>query len=133
MKKRNGNRKKGQLHDVWRKLKKNKLAVVSMVLLAVIFFVGIFGGMIAPQNYAAQNYDEVLMAPNKAHLFGTDNFGRDIFSRILYGCKYTILIGFGATILAFLLGSTLGLLAAYYKKMDNIIMRIMDILSACLA
>ena len=127
MKKRNGNRKKGQLHDVWRKLKKNKLAVVSMVLLAVIFFVGIFGGMIAPQNYAAQNYDEVLMAPNKAHLFGTDNFGRDIFSRILYGCKYTILIGFGATILACLLGSTLGLLAAYYKKMDNIIMRIMDI------
>lgn len=125
MKKRN--RKKGQLHDVWRKLKKNKLAVGSMILLVLIFFVGIFGAWIAPYNYAAQNYDEVLQSPNGTHLFGTDNFGRDIFSRILYGCKYTILIGFGSTILACLLGGALGLLAAYYKNADNIIMRIMDI------
>ena len=120
-------RKKSQLHDVWRKLKQNKMAVGSMILLVLIFFVGIFGTWIAPYDYAAQNYDEVLMSPSASHLFGTDNFGRDIFSRILYGCKYTILIGFGAPILACVFGSLLGLIAAFYKKLDNIIMRIMDI------
>lgn len=123
----NDNRKKGQLHDVWRKLKKNKMAMISLFVLALIFIVAIFGNFLTPYEYAKQNYDETLEAPSLKHLFGTDNFGRDIFSRIVYGCKYTILIGFGATILAAVFGSLLGLIAAYYKKLDNVIMRIMDV------
>lgn len=123
----NNKQKNSQLHDVWRKLKKNKMAMISLFVLALIFLVAIFGSFLTPYNYAKQNYDETLQSPSLKHLFGTDNFGRDIFSRIVYGCKYTILIGFGATILAAVFGSLLGLIAAYYKKLDNIIMRIMDV------
>lgn len=115
------------MQDIWRKLKMNKVAMSSLVIIIIILLIAAFGSQIAPYDYAEQNYDEVLQYPNAKHIFGTDNFGRDIFSRILYGCKYTVFIGFGATILAAMFGIILGLLAAYYKKLDNIIMRTMDV------
>jgi len=121
-------RKNTQLHDVWRKLKMNKMAMVSLFVIVAVLIIAVIGPWIAPYDYAYQNYDAVQQFPNAQHIFGTDNFGRDIFSRILYGCRYTVFIGFGATIMAAVFGSVLGLLAAYYKKLDNLIMRIMDVL-----
>ena len=121
-------RKNSQLRDVWRKLKMNKIAMVSMVVILIFLVIAIIGPWIMPYGYEEQDYDAVLQFPNAEHWFGTDNFGRDIFSRILYGCRYTMFIGFGATIMAAVFGSVLGLLAAYYKRLDNIIMRLMDVL-----
>jgi peptide/nickel transport system permease protein len=120
-------RQNSHMQEIWRKLKINKVAMASLIVIIIILFVAAFGTYLAPYHFAEQNYDKVLQYPNKIHLFGTDNFGRDIFSRILYGCKYTVFIGFGATILAAAFGIVLGLLAAYYKKLDNLIMRIMDV------
>jgi len=118
----------GQLHDVWRKLKMNKLAMISLGVLIMIFLIAIFAPLVIPYDYAYQDYNSVLQFPNASHPFGTDNFGRDIFSRILYGSRFTIFIGFGATTVAATCGIILGLMAAYFKKLDNIIMRAMDVL-----
>ena len=70
-----------------------------------------------------------MVQPNLQHPFGTDQFGRDILSRIIYGSRYTVFIGFGTMICASILGITLGVLAAYYPKLDNPIMRFLEIFS----
>ena len=70
---------------VWRRLKRNKLAMVSLGFLIFIVIVAILAPIISPYDYAAQNGAETLRSPNAQHWFGTDNFGRDIFSRILNG------------------------------------------------
>lgn len=114
---------------VWLKLKDNRYAMVSLYLLALFILVAIFAPYIAPYHYSLQNYDEVMVTPSLKHPFGTDQFGRDIFSRIIYGSRYTVFIGFGTMIGASIIGVTLGLLAAYYPRLDNPIMRFLEIFS----
>ena len=76
-----------------------------------------------------QNYDTIMVQPNLQHIFGTDQFGRDILSRIMYGTRYTVTIGFGTMIGSSIMGITLGIFAAYYPKLDNPIMRFLEIFS----
>lgn len=120
-------KKNGPIADVWRKLKKNKWAMVSLYIIIFLVLIAIFAPWIIPYDYAAQDYDSILLEPSKDHLFGTDNFGRDIFSRILYGSRYTVFIGFGCITISAIVGIALGLIAAYYPRLDGLIMRIIDI------
>jgi peptide/nickel transport system permease protein len=96
-------------------------------VLLIIIISAIFAPYITPYDYAEQNFDARLLFPSSEHWFGTDNFGRDIFSRIIYGGRYTLFIGFTCTTVAVLVGSLMGLFAAFYPKLDNILMRIIDI------
>lgn len=121
-------RKNGPLQETWRRLKKNKLAVISLFLIVGMFLVALFAPLLCPYDYAAQDYEAALTFPSAAHLFGTDNFGRDILSRIIYGSRYTVFIGFGCITIAAVVGTLLGLIAAYYPKTDNLIMRSVDII-----
>lgn len=121
-------RKKGPMADVMRKLKKNKWAMVSLAIIILLVLVAIFAPFLAPKDYAAQDYDAVLVAPCWEHPFGTDNFGRDVFSRVIFGSRYTVFIGFGCITISAILGITLGLIAAYYPKLDGLIMRSIDII-----
>lgn len=114
---------------VWMKLNENKFAMVSLWMITAIILIAIFAPLIAPYHYAEQNYDAIMVEPSLEHPFGTDQFGRDIFSRIIYGSRYTVFIGFGTMIGACLIGVTLGVLAAYYPKLDNPIMRFLEIFS----
>jgi peptide/nickel transport system permease protein len=116
------------MSNAWRKLKKNKWAMASLVIIMLLLLMAIFAPYLTPYNYAVQNYDSVLEAPSAAHPFGTDNFGRDVLSRIVYGSRYTVSIGFGCITIATVIGVTLGLIAAYFSKLDNIIMRTVDII-----
>jgi peptide/nickel transport system permease protein len=116
------------MSNAWRKLKKNKWAMVSLVIIVLLLLTAIFAPYLTPYDYAAQNYDNVLKTPSAAHPFGTDNFGRDVFSRILYGSRYTVFIGFGCITIATVIGVTLGLIAAYFSRLDNVIMRMIDII-----
>lgn len=116
------------MKDVWRRLKRNKLAMISLVFLLFLFFIALFASFIMPYNYASMNASIRLQSPNSEHWFGTDNFGRDIFSRVLFGAKYTLIIGFGCTTAAAIGGVILGSIAGYYEKLNNIIMRFIDII-----
>ena len=119
-----------QLKMTWIKLRENKLAVASMFILLLVCLVAIFAPFIASYDYTAQNYDEMLMFPCLAHPFGTDQFGRDILSRIIWGSRYTLIIGFLTMVVSGIVGTALGVFAAYYPKLDNPIMRFLDIFSS---
>ena len=115
------------MRELWRRLKKNKLAMGGLIVLTALLILAVIAPYIIPYDYAEQNYDAVLQFPSAEHWFGTDNFGRDIFSRVIYGTRYTFFIGVVCITIASLTGSLLGLLAAYFSRLDNLIMRGVDI------
>ncbi len=121
-------KKNTPLWEIWRRLKKNKMAMGGLVVLAVLVIAAIFAPYIIPYDYAEQDYSSVLKTPSAKHWFGTDNFGRDIFSRVVYGTRYTLFIGVVCISIASFVGSVLGLLAAFYSRLDNVIMRGIDII-----
>jgi peptide/nickel transport system permease protein len=114
--------------EIWRRLKKSSLAVGGLIILIVIVIIAIAAPWILPYDYAAQNMANALQAPNLHHWFGTDNFGRDVFSRIMYGSRYTLLIGFGCGTIAMFIGTIIGVLAGTNKKIDMLIMRLIDVI-----
>lgn len=120
-------KKSSMVGDVWRRLRRNKLAMLSLVIIILMVLLAIFGSYIAPYSYKQMSAD-IFARPGSAHLFGTDNFGRDVFSRIVVGTSYTIAIGFGCMTASTILGIFFGIVAAYYPKFDNIIMRLMDLM-----
>jgi peptide/nickel transport system permease protein len=117
--------------DSLRRLKKNKMAMFCAGLLILLVLMAIFAPLIAPYDPTFQDYSAVLSAPSMAHPFGTDEFGRDILSRIIYGSRVSISIGIVAQVIASIVGVTLGSLAGYYGGwIDNTISRIMEIFQA---
>ena len=87
----------------------------------------IFANIIAPYDYQEQIYSDAYQKPSGIHLFGTDNFGRDIFSRCVFGSRYSLALAVACVMSAYIVGGTLGVLAGYFGgKVDNAIMRIMD-------
>ena len=124
-------RKKSQLNDIWRQLRKNKLAVIALVVLVLLILVAIFGPIIAPYSYEAQDSNNTYADPSLEHLLGTDKFGRDIFSRLIIGARQSIQMGIIAVAIAAGIGSTIGAIAGFYGKWaDNLCMRLLDIYQA---
>ena len=122
---------RSQFLTVMKALSRNKMAIVGLIILIILVFAGTFAHVIAPYDYAAQDLQNAFQHPNAQHLFGTDEFGRDIFSRIIYGARMSLLVGFVSVGIAVIVGGALGAVAGYYgKRVDNIIMRLMDILLA---
>ena len=123
------NKKNGQLRDICRRLKRNRLAMVGLVILILIVLVAIFADVIAPYPYDLQNYSDVKQWPSSKYIFGTDNFGRDIFSRVIYGTRVSLQIGFISLSVGALVGSIFGAIAGYFGGwVDTVIMRFTDIL-----
>ena len=120
-------RKSSPWRDVFHRLKRNKLAMLGLIILILIIFVAFTADFIAPYDYKEQVPAEAMQFPNAKHLLGTDNFGRDILSRIMVGCRYTLLICFGCITISCIVGTILGAIAGFYKKVDNLIMRLTDI------
>ncbi|MCF0229285.1 MAG: ABC transporter permease [Parasporobacterium sp.] len=117
--------------DIWRRLKKNKLAMVGLVIVCILVIACVFANLIAPYDYAAQDYSARLQFPSWQHLCGTDNFGRDIFSRILYGGRISLLVSLMSCVISLVFGGLLGIVSGYAGgKTDNIIMRLCDLLMA---
>ena len=117
--------------DAWIRLKKNRLAVWGIIVLAVLVLAAVFANKLAPYDYAEQHLDNMFSFPCRKFLLGTDNLGRDLFSRILYGSRISLQIGFISTGIALVLGGALGALSGFYGgSLDNIIMRFVDILLA---
>ncbi|MGV8145144.1 MAG: ABC transporter permease [Alkaliphilus sp.] len=123
--------KRGPWREVWRRLKKNKAAMVGLTIILILVFSAMFADIIAPYGYDDQDLKARLQSPSMQHLLGTDNFGRDILSRIIYGSRISLQVGFIAVGIAIVFGGALGAIAGYYgKRLDNVIMRLMDVLLA---
>jgi peptide/nickel transport system permease protein len=122
-------KKRSQFQEVWRRLKKNRLALAGLAMLLILVLCAVFANVIAPYPYDEQNYSEIMQAPSLKHLAGTDEFGRDILSRIIYGSRISLRIGFISLSAGALVGCILGAIAGYFGNVvDNVIMRICDIL-----
>lgn len=121
----------GPWKEAWRSFKKNKIALVGAIIVAFFIILALFGPLIAPQGINEQQLSERLKAPSTDHWFGTDDFGRDIFSRIVHGARLSLMVGFLSVIGSVVIGSALGIIAGYYGRfIDAIISRIFDILLA---
>lgn len=113
----------------WIKLKKNKLAFCGMVLLSIFIIASIVAPIIAPYEIDEIDLDNIEAAPSDKHILGTDDLGRDVFSRILYGGRVSLTVGIVASIMQIVLGVLLGASAGYFGGfVDSIIMRIVDII-----
>ena len=115
--------------DAFDRLKKNKLAVISGVILIALIALAIFAPWIAPHSYSYQNLELGAVGPSSTYWLGTDTLGRDQFSRILYGARVSLLVGFVATAVALVIGVSWGIVAGFFGgKIDSTMMRIVDIL-----
>ncbi|KUO74260.1 MAG: peptide ABC transporter permease [Clostridia bacterium BRH_c25] len=124
-------RKKSQLKEICIRLRRNRAAMFGLSVILLLIIMAVFAPFIAPYNYDEQNLKMANMFPGREHIMGTDNFGRDIFSRIVYGSRISLQVGFVAVGIGVLVGGTLGSFAAYYGGVaDNAIMRFIDILLA---
>ena len=123
-------KKHTMLSEIWRRFKKNKQAIVGLIVLIIFILVAIFAKQIAPYWYDDQDASRAMIGPCAQYPFGTDNLGRDVLSRLIYGSRYSLSIGFLAVGISVLTGGFLGVIAAYYPKLDNIIMRCMDLFMA---
>lgn len=114
--------------DAMRRFKRNKLAMVMLALLIIIILAAIFGPIISPYTYKGQSAD-VRQGPSFAHPFGTDKLGRDIFVRVMYGTRISLLVGVVTMVLVCLIGITYGAIAAYVGGIwDNLMMRFVDLM-----
>lgn len=112
----------------FRKLLKNKLAAIGMAIIVLMVILALFAPLIATHSPNAMDAANSLKpAGSGGHLLGTDNYGRDLFSRIVYGSRISLIVGLGSIVLGALVGTFLGLIAGFYGgKLDSIIMRTMD-------
>ncbi|WP_407535728.1 nickel transporter permease [Cetobacterium somerae] len=133
MKNENVGKKRSQWAELWKNLKRNKMALLGLVIIVIIVLLAIFADQIAnyDQVVIKQNLRMRLKPPSAQHWLGTDEFGRDIFARLVHGARVSLKVGILAVGIAIAIGGFLGAVAGYYGgKLDNIIMRIMDIFLA---
>lgn len=122
-------RKNSNLYLTLVRLRRNRLAVFGLVIMLLLVVVAVFAPWIAPYDYAAQNLSDAFEPPCAKYWLGTDDFGRDILSRLIYGARISLQVGLFAVWLSMCVGGVLGAIAGYYGgKVDDIIMRFMDIL-----
>jgi peptide/nickel transport system permease protein len=114
-----------------RRLKRDKAALGGCVIIAALLILAVFAPFTTPYDPVKQHYDELLRPPSFAHPLGTDQYGRDLLTRIVFGCRYAVLIGVGVVAIQLAVGVTLGLIAGYYGGfVDSVIMRITDVMLA---
>ncbi len=116
---------------VWRRFKKHKLAMAGLYVLIFMYALAIFAPMIATQSYEAVDPPNKLKPPSREHLMGTDHVGRDVFSRVIWGSRISLSVGFVAAAVAVTLGVLVGATAAYFGGwVDDILMRFTEIVMA---
>ncbi|MFA6142900.1 MAG: ABC transporter permease [Candidatus Omnitrophota bacterium] len=112
-----------------KELIKNRIAFAGLVFISIILLFAVFAPFVAPYDPSAIDADNILASPSGSHIFGTDTLGRDIFSRIVYGSRISISIGFIAVGIAVMIGVAFGSIAGYYGgRLDSVMMRFVDVM-----
>lgn len=115
--------------DVWRRLKQNKLAMTGLALIIIMIIMAAFGPKINGFKYYEQDYSKINIKPNSTHWFGTDELGRDLFTRTWYGARYSLFIGVAAAFIDFMIGVLYGGISGMAsRKVDAVMMRIAEII-----
>lgn len=109
-----------------RKFFHNRLAVFGAVIVVLLLFIAVFSGVLSPYDPLEMNVRARLSAPSNEHIFGTDSYGRDLFARVLYGGRISMLVGSCCALISMAAGMIIGLCAAYFRPLDNLLMRICD-------
>ena len=118
-----------QSHVAWRQLRKNRLALAGGAVVILLGAVALCAPLLAPYDPAAYDVKQILLAPGPQHWFGTDQLGRDVLSRMLYGARISMAVGFVSVGIAVLLGTLIGTLAGYYGgRVDELLMRFVDLM-----
>lgn len=126
-------RKKSRAWETWHRLTKNKGAMMGLFIIVALIIITIICSIVLDYNMDVSKMDMAnrFAPPSLSHLFGTDDYGRDMLIRILYGTRYSLLLGIGAVAISTVVGVTLGSIAGYYGGLaDDIIMRICDIMAS---
>lgn len=124
-------KKESQFSLVMKRLSKNRLAMAGLVIILILFLLAIISPWIMPYPYEEMNMAERFASPSLKHLCGTDEMGRDIFSRLLYGARASLSLGFLATIISTVIGMIIGSIVGYFGgAVDTVVMRLVDILQA---
>ncbi|KGA98625.1 glutathione ABC transporter permease [Alkalihalobacillus alcalophilus ATCC 27647 = CGMCC 1.3604] len=119
------------LKQFWKKWCKQKVAFVAGIFILLLVIVALFGTWIAPYDPYEPNYSNVLSGPTSEHIAGTDEYGRDIFSRLIVGAKISLGVGIISIVAGGVIGTILGLISGYFGgKLDRLIMRLSDIMFA---
>ncbi|MHB1661496.1 MAG: ABC transporter permease, partial [bacterium] len=117
------------MFEIINAFKRNKLALISLIFILIIILAAIFAPYISPYNPDKIGVNSILQSPNPAHLLGTDQLGRDVLSRLIYGSRISIEVGFIAVSLSLFIGILIGAYAGYYAGItDSILMRFVDIM-----
>ncbi|MCK9229667.1 MAG: ABC transporter permease [Syntrophales bacterium] len=115
--------------DFWYRFLRNRLALAGGIVVILLFALSLFAPVIAPYDPGEINIDGVLEPPSREHLLGTDQLGRDVLSRMIWGSRISLKVGFVATGIAMLIGTVLGAVAGYYGRwIDSLIMRFVDVM-----
>ena len=113
----------------WRRFRSNRVASAGLVVIAVLFVLSFCAGFITPYDPDALDAWHVLLPPSSAHLFGTDELGRDVLTRVIYGARVSLKVGFVAVGIAVAIGTVVGLFAGFYGGwLDSLLMRVVDIM-----
>jgi len=121
-------KKKSRFGEIWRRLKKNKGALICLVVILLIILIAIFADFIAPYSFDEINYDKFLAPPGRGNLLGTDRLGRDVLSRLIYGTRQSLQLGVVAVAISAAIGLTIGCIAGYFGGWtDTIVMRVLDV------
>ena len=121
----------GLWRDAWRRLLRNKLAVAGGITVALLCFVAVFANFLAPQSYTKANFGNIYEFPSRDFPLGTDQLGRDVLSRMIYGARVSMLVGLGSQVIVVLLGVPLGAIAGYVGGRTDIAMtRFIDVMYA---
>lgn len=120
-----------RFREVARRYFHNKAAVIGLVILCLVLFIILFANVLVPvEMVTSYDVQSRLSAPSAEHWFGTDNLGRDIFARVIYGARITVGIGVGSTLLALLIGGILAAVCALFRRADFVIMRLIDVFNS---
>ncbi len=124
-----------EIESLWRgamrRLVKNRLALAGLIFLAIMFVIAVIGPFLLPYGYAEQNYDAVTQGPSLAHPMGTDQLGRDLLARMVFGARISLTVGLAVQGVILIIGVPLGIVAGYFGGwLDMVIMRIVDVLYA---
>ncbi len=123
--------KTGQIAEVWRRLRRNRAAIVGGVIVLLFVFIAIFAPWLSPYPPNEGELTKRLKPPCREHLLGTDPLGRDLLSRVIYGARISLQVQIISVSIALVVGTLLGMIGGYYGgRLDNLIMRLMDILLA---